>query len=213
MCYIYLCSTSKSIKKHCGCVSRQETSVPHRNLQELIPGVTNPNITDDKLPNVQMECEQNTITYTDNPTYASLAGNNTFKDHILTTTPVEAKRNEEYPINNMIRNVDALHAYLDGSMQNTCTPYPIHYTDMSGMSNEHDAVKHMYDTLSPDVETSTTSRQIAITGTRHFQDNDNIVTEDLQTATTNVPLYMAKPLPSCEMCAEILNAKPHETDV
>ena len=205
---IYLCSTSKSIRKHCDCISREETSVPHRNSQDLIPGVTNPNIADNKLPNVQMECEQNAVTYTDNPMYESLAGSHTFKEQILTTMPVEAKRNEEYPVSNMTRNADTLHAYLDGSTQNA--PFRIHYTDMSGISNEHDEAKHLYDTLSPDIETSTTSHQIA---TRHVQDNNHIVTEDLQAATKNVTLHMAKPLPSCKVCAEILNAKPHETDV
>ena len=188
--------------------------MPHRNSEEMTLSVTNPNIANNKFPNEQMECEQNTITYTSNPIYESLTGSHAFGGQILTTRAVEAKQDEKYSSVNLTRNADTLHAYLDGSVQNS--PFPIHYTDMDGISNEHDAAKNMYDTLSPHFETSTTSHQsvqTARTGVRDFQDNCCNAAEDLQAAAKNVTLSVPKPLPSYEMCAEILNAKPHETDV
>ena len=188
--------------------------MPHRNSEEMTLSVTNPNIANNKFLNEQMECEQNTITYTSNPIYESFTGSHAFGGQILTTRAVEAKQDEKYSSVNLTRNADTLHAYLDGSVQNS--PFPIHYTDMDGISNEHDAAKNMYDTLSPHFETSTTSHQsvqTARTGVRDFQDNCCNAAEDLQAAAKNVTLSVPKPLPSYEMCAEILNAKPHETDV
>ena len=177
--------------------------MPQRNSQELIPGVTNPSSSDD-LPNVQVESEQKCITYTENPIYVSSA---ICKE---TTMPIEAKRNEEHSRSSVIRNADALYAYLNGSIQNT---FPIHYTDVDDMATGQDTAKSVYDTLSPPSFSARGHQPIQVTktGMRVSQSNNEIAIEDLSEATNFVTAHTINP--SLPNHATILSRQPCVTDV
>lgn len=221
-------STTKCIRKHRGCIAciaQQETSTPQRQSQELIPGVTNPVATsaDDEtnnlsnLSNVQVENGQNTIVYTKNPIYESLAaGSHTYKEANVTIVPIEAKRNEETPSTSTARNIDTLHSYLDQSMQSTFIHIgnehdTVKYTDLDTHTNVSDhrrVVNHMYDTLSPSFEIGPIPHQPAvhITGTNsRISQSGHIATNGLQVASSNVQSH--------KICTKTLNAKPCGTYV
>ena len=193
--------------------------MPQRHSQELIPGVTNPASTDyetNSFPNAEIESE---ITYTNNPTYESLPGSGILRESPLAAqyiVPVEAKRNEEYPRNDITRNVDTLHAYLDGSRQNTSL-LPI----ANNLNTDQDTAKylgthtnlpdHRKEVNMYDKATAICHQPVQTAKTNTNQCNNQITT---QAATRNVPMHMTRPsLLSHKTFAKILNTNPCETDV
>lgn len=187
--------------------------MPQSHSQELIPGVTNPDYEANGFSNAEID-----ITYTDNPTYESLSGSGMLQESPLDAqyiVPVQAKRNEGCPGSNITRNVDALHACLDGSKQNS---FILPITDIGdNLNTQQDTAKYLGTlTCVPDhrnevdmhdepFEATAICRQPA----QSCQCNNQITTQ--AAATRNVPMHVTKPsFPSHKMYVE---KYPCETDV
>ena len=163
--------------------------MPQSHSQELIPGfTTNPDYESHSFPNEEIDSE---IAYTDNPTYeSSLPGNGLLQQFPLAAqyiVPVEAKRNERCPGSDITRNVDALHAYLDGSKQNSSIPPSANIGD--NLNNEQDTAKHGAHTE----EVNTCDECFEATAICH-QPAQTVNTNTIETgATRNVPTKPSLP--------------------
>ena len=181
--------------------------MPQSQSQELIPGVTlNPDYEANNFRNAEIHSD---ITYTNNPMYESLPRSGMLQESPLAAqciVPVEAKRNEGYPGSNITRNVDALHAYLDGGSKQNTFLFPIANIG-DNLNTEQDTAKHgthseEANTYDEGFEATAICRQPAQT----------VKTNTTQAAATgNVPMHVTKPsFPSHKMYAE---RYPCETDV